>query len=138
MEKNDYVTIGGRLKKVQNVGHCGIVKDVQSGTDSEEKLISCHIIITKEILEACGFKHDSGYFYKLNLIDSQSGRDYTIIANLEPLVKEYSIIEWTCIHDTIREKKQIIILSELQDWIRNKTGLELDIDEHRLVEIVNK
>lgn len=122
MEKNDY-----GLKKITSL--CAYVQDVQTLEYLEEPVIVENIIINKDILEACGFKYDDAkYVAKL-----QNERESCVItADILPGNHIYTIYA-SLEYGNIRLEKQIVVLSELQDWVRQITGFELDINESKLV-----
>lgn len=133
MQKGDYIKIGGRLKCIKIL--CGTVIDIQDHCTASEAFVSCHIPITSDILEACGFvKNDDKYIATLN---KEDGIECIIEANLRPLQCEYKL--FTIVDgNKIIAQNQIVILSVLQDWVRINTGCELVIDEQKLANIVNR
>lgn len=132
MEQGDYIQIGGALKRIKTTS--GEVIDIATQRCTKEKISSCHISITPKILEACGFeKEDDGYITRLN---ADNGDSYMVIGKLRPLDHEYILYTTKYLESDIR--CQIMTLSVLQDWIRLHTGLELNINEKELMNIVNR
>lgn len=132
MEPKDYIQIGGKLKQIKTLA--GTVIDIATQRCTKEKISSCHILITPKILEACGFKkEDDEYVTNLN---AENGETYMVIGKLKSFAHEYTLYATILLEPV--EKRQIMILSVLQDWIRLHTGLELNIDEKKLMDVVNK
>ncbi len=131
MKKNDYIKVKGNLKKILDPDS-GSVLDVATQMVTNEELKACHIPINEEILKACGFENVNGeYVYIFHDADSST----SIIINKE--MNNYHIMTTNCIK-TQNAIKEIVILSKLQDFYREHSNKELNIDEKRLAEIVNK
>lgn len=132
MEKNDYIQIGGSLKQV--IALDGTVRDVITGHQQQYILTSCHILITNDVLIACGFVKNADNVYCEILQDDY--KSCSISTEHLPMEKEY-LITLTDNSGMQTFKKSIIVLSELQDWVREKTGFELKIDELKLADAIN-
>ena len=130
MDFNDYIQIGGSLNKIVSLK--GIVREISSGIEQQDDLKSCHIPITGEVLIACGFiKNEKGQYYT----DLQEGNHrYRISRIYLPPSQEYELLQIDTSKDPL--KKDIAVLSELQDWVRVNTGMELIVDENKLAEAV--
>ena len=133
MENNDYIKIGGSLKCV--VALNGTVRDTITGHTQQYKLTSCHIPITEDILIACGFVKDVNNVYSTTLQDDS--KTCVISCEFLPLKKEY-LMTLTDNSGMATFRKVIIILSELQDWVRVNSGFELNINEIKLAEAIKK
>ena len=132
METNDYIQIAGSLYRIINMD--GTVREISTGIEFKDNLTSCHIPITREVLIACGFqKGENGQYYT----DLQEGDTICgITCTFIPLDEKYSMI--------LTDKKgvtpfdeEIGVLSELQDWVREKSGLELNVDESKLAKALS-
>ena len=131
MNIKDYIQIGGSLKQV--IALDGTVRDVITGNTQQYKLTSCHILITENILIACGFTKNAMNVYYATFQDDN--KTCVISCAFLPMQKEY-IMTLTDNNGSTTFKKVLIILSELQDWIRENTGFELNIDEVKLVSAI--
>ena len=133
MEINDYIQIGGYLKQV--IALNGTVRDVTTGHTQQYKLINCYIIITEDVLIACGFVKNADNVYYITLQD-----DYKtcVISYVFLSYKKEYLMTLTDNSGMTTYKKVIIILSELQDWVRENTGFELNINEIKLAKAIKK
>lgn len=133
MKTNDYIQIGGSLKCV--VALDGTVRDIITGHTQQYKLTSCHIVITEDVLTSCGFQKNAGNVYDATLQDDN--KTCVISCKFLPLKKEY-LMTLTSNISIATFKKDIIILSELQDWVRVNSGFELNINEIKLAKAIKK
>ena len=119
-------------KAVKVIGYS--VEDV-NGNQSTLEYIVPNIIINDEILECCGFvKNDDKY----QSLYSDSNLRYTILVSKSQQSYRCDIYNNKS-HKPINTKNDIMVLSVLQDFIRQNTqGGELDIDFPKLTEEVAK
>lgn len=132
METKDYIQITGSLHRIISMN--GTVREIGTGTESKDDLTSCHIPITRKVLIACGFKNDENGQYHIDLVEGDT--ICSIICTFIPMDKKYQIILKDRNGVTTLDK-EIDVLSELQDWVRENSGLELNVDEAKLVEAVS-
>ena len=119
-------------KAVKVIGYS--VEDV-NGNQSTLEYIVPNIIINDEVLECCGFVKN-GEKYQINYSDSNLS--YIILVSKSQQSYRCDIYNNKS-HKQINTKNDIMVLSILQDFIRQNTqGGELDIDFPRLTKEVAK
>ena len=94
-------------------------------------------MLDADILLACGFTQDHEHKNRFNWsIQNESLMiSGEVLFDLSPLKQICNLI-FTLATATMKISKSIMVLSELQDFIRINTGLELPIDFKRLTEVV--
>lgn len=137
MEINDYVIYNGKVVKI--IDESFDVIDVENHVDSNKQLTQPNILISEDILQICGFmqKQDELNVFTLeikgNTIRCVIDYDTTPLKAICSITRSFD----TCLKPDYA-KMQIMVLSELQDFIRKYTKQELKIDHKRLVELVKQ
>ena len=133
MQPNDYVLTHGGLHKIVNLS--GTVSNVETQETCDINLSSCHIPLTKSVLEACGFTHsdDSAHY-----CTSIQNKDRTRVAHIKctECIGGYSVEISYLKKSQYHCSQELSVLSELQDFVRMLSGLELTIDEKKLAEAI--
>lgn len=137
MEINDYVMYDGKVVKI--IGESYEVLDTDKKANSEVRLVQPNILISEDILRMCGFeqKQDEQNVFTLEI----KGNTVRCIIDYDttPLKAICSItIYFSTSLKPDYAKMQIMVLSELQDFIRKYTKQELKIDHNKLVELVKQ
>lgn len=139
MQANDYAKWGGYVVKILSGSdykyNIIIIKTHRTKTD-----VGCtHIsLLKKGVLEACGFtKSNIGNYYECQL------RNHRIIAEVKyankPLERMCTIEIRSNGMQTLKHSthsQYVISLDDLQDFVREKVGMELDVNEQRLMTAV--
>lgn len=137
MEINDYVIYNGKVVKI--IDESFDVIDVENHVDSNKQLTQPNILISEDILQICGFmqKQDELNVFTLeikgNTVRCVIDYDTTPLKAICSITRSFD----TCLKPDYA-KMQIMVLSELQDFIRKYTKQELKIDHKRLVELVKQ
>ena len=137
MEINDYVIYNGKVVKI--IDESFDVIDVENHVDSNKQLTQPNILISEDILQICGFmqKQDELNVFTLeikgNTVCCVIDYDTTPLKAICSITRSFD----TCLKPDYA-KMQIMVLSELQDFIRKYTKQELKIDHKRLVELVKQ
>ena len=137
MEINDYVMYDGKVVKI--IGESYEVLDTDKNANSEVRLIQPNILISEDILQMCGFeqKQDEKNVFTLE-IKGNTVR-CVIDYDITPLKDICSItIYFSTSLKPEYAKMQIMVLSELQDFVRKYAKQELKIDHKKLVELVKQ
>ena len=137
MMKGDYVLFKGEVAKITRVAKYYDVVDAQQHKTDNITLHQPNIIINENVLLACGFTQDveNKHIFTYHLADKDLIIIGDITFDLSPLNKICNIA--FSIHaDFMRISKQIIVLSELQDFIRINAGQELPINVELLAKAV--
>ena len=124
----------GKVVKIQNSNYD--IVDEFGNIETNVILNQPNIIISEEILQACGFVkcEEEAYTYILKINDkSLIG---VIKYSNEPLRQICEIVFTLRGTMTNIVSKNIIVLSELQDFIRINIGRELNIDIRELSKII--
>lgn len=134
MQPNDYVLINGGLHKIVTLS--GTVRNVETQETCDVVLSSCHIPLTKSVLEACGFtQSDDPAHYCTTL----QNKDRTRVAHIKCtfLIGGLSVeVSYLINGKPYQRQQEIGVLSKLQDSIRTLCDLELTIDEKKLAEAI--
>ena len=137
MEINDYVIYNGKVVRI--IDESFDVIDVENHVDSNKQLTQPNILISEDILQICGFmqKQDELNVFTLeikgNTVRCVIDYDTTPLKAICSITRSFD----TCLKPDYA-KMQIMVLSELQDFIRKYTKQELKIDHKRLVELVKQ
>lgn len=136
MQKGDYIIHNGSIAKITNDNYY----DVIDNTKHEAKNIVLHqpnIIINEAVLDASGFvpSKDNKYIYSHPINDKEMYLIGEVTFDLTPL-KKICDITFSLNTDGMRVCKQIVVLSELQDFVRINTGQELCINIDKLAEAI--
>ena len=137
MEINDYVMYDGKVVKI--IGESYEVLDTDKNVNSEVRLIQPNILISEDILQMCGFeqKQDEKNVFTLEI----KGNTVRCVIDYDtaPLKDICSItIYFSTSLKPEYAKMQIMVLSELQDFVRKYAKQELKIDHKKLVELVKQ
>ena len=137
MENGDYIKIRGHLCKIVDINNTPpIVFDYNVQKETTNELVGCNIVINKDVLcNCCGFhKTDSQYI----VTDIHNNSSHFVIRYETTPIKGRCYIDITGQMHTIISEHRIIVLSVLQDFVRNHTGCELNINTERLLSLFQR
>ena len=133
MQPNDYILINEGLHKIVTLS--GTVRNIETKETCDVGLSSCHIPLTKSVLEACGFtQSDDPAHYCTTL----QNKDRTRVAHIKctECIEGYSVEVSYLKNGQYHCSQEVSALSELQDFVRMLSSLELTIDEKKLAEAI--
>lgn len=133
MENGDYIKIRGRLCKVVNCNvNPPLVYDFNKRKAYNCELIECNIVLNNDVLcSYCDFTKYSGDPCLYASIDNDDYH-YLIKYDTTRLTGLCYIISSNG-NKCIASEQRIIVLSVLQDFVRNNTGCELRINTEGLM-----
>ena len=136
MMTGDYIKHNGKVVKVTQ-DNCYDIVDIENHTMNNICVQAPNIMLDADILLACGLTQDHEHKNRFNWsIQNESLMiSGEVLFDLSPLKQICNLI-FTLATATMKISKSIMVLSELQDFIRINTGLELPIDFKRLTEVV--
>lgn len=136
MENGDYVKMQGHLCKIMDINNTPpVILDCHDQQNKTKELIGCNITINDNLLcGCCGFCKIGKYC----IAYLRNGNSHFLIAyDRTDLTGLCYIVNFRGM-ELIRSDSRIIVLSVLQDFVRENTNCELNINESRLITHLRK
>ena len=134
MKQNDYVSYYDNIavQVISGEAHLYTVRELCTGIIAHKVRCKHISLMIKGVLEAIGFKEvDDAPIFECVL--SNQYTTIFITYSIKPFNRECKI---TSIDGGILGAQHIVMLDNLQDFIRDNTSLELNVDEKALIEAV--